>query len=1125
MKRAFIVLFLAAALVTVLVAARMGTQPRGVNAALRANNRGVAYMDRSEFAAAAMAFQQALAADPRLVTAQANLGIAYYAAAKAGPARSALEQALRQEPGNVRAHYVLALIDRNEGHYAAALRLMQFVVRRAPADPTANYFTGFFLLRLGRNRQAVVYLQRALAQNPDDVSALFNLANAYRAMGQQQRAMAYLQRFQKVRAESALNTATNLVYGNEGRFAKAVATVPANLRARPHPVPVKFVVATPAQTGIRFRDGGPATAQAPGAGVCVIDEGQPAGRPELFFVNADGKPALYKNLGGGRFQNVTAGSGLDLPMHGRGCAVGDYDNDGRPDIAVAEPHRILLFHNLGKGKFQEVGRQAGLAPDPKADYLAVAWVDLMANGHLDLLATNAAAQGRVRIWENLATGRFKNVSTASRIGQSPGAYSGLVATDFDNDRDIDLVLTRPHGAATIYSNLRTGAFAPLEPWRGDPAADARGVIALDYNKDGWMDLFFTRRDGPPVLLRNTGLRRFRPAPLPAVNRQLTDAWGATAIDFDNDGFLDIALVAQQDGHSVLKLYRNLGDGAFADATASTGLSRLKLRHPRSLVAVDWQGNGAPGLILTQAGGPPVLLRNVGGNANHSLLVTLRGLKDNKTGIGSKVTVRAAGLWQKEEIEAGSGYLGQNGSALLFGLGRQHADTVSMLWPTGVLQDEFPPAGSRQVLYHELNRAGGSCPILYSWNGRKFAFVDDIIGPGVIGEWTGPGQYDAPQPSECLKIPARDIALRDGGYSFRFTDQMQEVVYLDRARLMVVDHPAGVRVFTNDKWNPDGPAPAFHLWETANTRLPLAATAAPLAAGARPRNVLPQLRRGRYIAIRARGVFPGYVGLHALTLNLGRFPRGAKAELLLHGWTDYYFPGTTRIAYENHVATVAPRLQIPDGHGGWRTVLASMGAPAGLPRWMVVNLTPILRRRRNPAGDLRVRIVTNLAIYWNRILVAAGGAAPLRVNHLRASQARLSFLGFPAQTRDWPEAFNYQDVARDIGFRAPAGNYTRYGAVNALLAANDDRYVIMAPGDQIAFHFSARRLPPLPPGWRRTLFFCADGFTKGREFTTAYPNTVGPLPLQGRAYPPAPREPSLPVLRYRLQYNTRHIGRR
>ncbi|MGH9474168.1 MAG: hypothetical protein ACRD1M_15665, partial [Terriglobales bacterium] len=148
--------------------------------------------------------------------------------------------------------------------------------------------------------------------------------------------------------------------------------------------------------------------------------------------------------------------------------------------------------------------------------------------------------------------------------------------------------------------------------------------------------------------------------------------------------------------------------------------------------------------------------------------------------------------------------------------------------------------------------------------------------------------------------------------------------------------------------------------------------------------------------------------------------------------------------------------------------------------------------------------------------------PLRVTHLQPHTARLRWLGFPTQTRRWPEAFDYQRVAEDIGFRSPAGNYTRYGPVQKLLAAADNRYAIMAPGDEIAFWFSARALPPLPRGWTRTVFFCANGFTKGREFTTADPDTVGPLPLQNQPYPPPSGPVSLALLRYRLSYNTRHL---
>ncbi|HZT73517.1 MAG TPA: FG-GAP-like repeat-containing protein [Terriglobales bacterium] len=1096
-------------------------------AAVRANNRGVAYMDRSAFAQAAQEFTAALRLDPSLLEARTNLGIAYYAAGNDAAAEPVLEAALRHDSGDLRAHYVLGLIARNHGRYQAALDQFLYVVRREPRDKSANYFTGYTLLRLGRPADAIGYLNRALEADPNDVSALFNLANAYRAQHDMPRAMAYFKRFEQVRQSSPLNTAASLVYGDEGQLAMASATVPPGLRPAPRAQPVRFVDAT-AAAGVQFRSHTPT--RFPGPGACAFDaEGD--GRPDLFFVNGDGPPALYRNLGGGRFEDVTRAAGLEQPMHGLGCAVGDYDNDGRPDLLVTEAHHLLLFHNLGGGRFAEVAAQVGLAVPASAhpDFLAAAWIDLDHDGYLDIVVTDAAAGGRVHVFHNLGTGHFKDISASSRIGQSPASYQGLVATDFDNDRDIDVVLARANGPASIFSNLRNGAFAEVRPWAQAVTpliSGARAVLALDYNHDFWMDLFFTRIAGPPVLLGATGEKRFRPVPLPAANAGLSDGWGATALDYDNDGFADLAFIASRHGRQSLFLYRNLGDGTFADATAATGLDRIPLHDARTVLAVDWAGDGRPGLVVTQAGGPAILLRNVPSAAaapNRFLKVKLEGLKDNKLGIGSKVTVRAAGLAQKTEVEGGSGYLGENPPAQLFGLGGSGpADSVTIRWPTGVLQAELPPAGQSSVHYVELNRKGGSCPVLYSWNGRRFQFIDDITGPGVIGEWTGPGQYDSPQPSECLRLPAGSVVPRHGRLEFRFTDGMEEVIYLDRVGLMAVDHPAGIEVFDNDRWQPDGPPPAFRLWAVAHAHPPLAAT------DESGRDLLPYLlpgHPGRYTPIAARSPFPGYVGLHTLTLDLGDLRQAHTAQLLLHGWTDYYFPDTAWTAFYAGIPTVPPALQLPDGHGGWRTVVNSVGAPAGLPRWMVIDLTPWLGPRGALARrDARLRLRTNLAIYWDRALVSVDPPQPpLRVEHLRAASATLRWLGFPDQVASSPEVYDYDKVLQDVGFRAPAGNYTRYGDVRDLLAATDDRYAIMAPGDEVAVGFDASALPPLPPGWQRTYFFCADAFTKGRDFLDAHPDTVGPLPLHGLPYPTPPHNPvSVALLRYRLEYNTRHL---
>ncbi len=1171
----------------VCLAAPLAAAPAGsIRAAIHANNVGLAHMNRNEYPAARADFLQALRLAPGWTEARVNLGIAWFAAGKDVQAASILRGVLRAHPHDARSLYVLGLMDMNHGRFAAAAARFRGVLALEPRDPDANYFYAFSLFHQGKYRPAAEYYRRTLRENPRNLSALFGLATVYRQLNQPRLTEIYMRRFLQLRRASPLNQTVGVVYGKQGRLARVSGRVPAAERARPHPVPVHYVNAA-AQAGIVFRNRARHPAQFAGSGACVVDEGHP-GRPDLFFVNDRGAPAYFRNLGNGHFANVSARLGFNRTMRGLGCAVADYDNSGHPSIAVSEPHRVLLFRLNRAGHYVDVAAKVGIhAPGPN---LGLAFIDLMHNGWADLLVSGV---GRVRVFRNLATGHFQ-AWTGTDIGETPGDYAGLLGTDYNNDRAVDVVLTRLNAPPGIFANLRTGRFDPRQPWnrRHPPVASARGVIALDYNQNRRMDLFFTRPDGPPVLLRNTRAHRFRPVPLPASNARIQSEWGATALDFDNDGFVDLAFIGKRDGRERLFLYRNLGNGGFADVSRAAGLDAISLHHARTLLAADLFGDGAPALVITQAGGKALVLRNLGAAKNHSILIAAKGLKDNHLGLGDKITIYAGALRQKTEVEGGSGYLGQNPAAQLFGLGAEPAtDFVRILWPTGVDQDEFPKSAVASIT--ELNRAGGSCPMLYAWTGAHFRFLGDLIGPGVIGEWAGAGKFDTPAPSEYFKIAA-GLRPRHGFYDFRFTDQMEEVVYLDKVRLLAVDHPAAVHVFGNDRYQPQGRPAPFRWWQAARLRAPLAAR------DGHGRNLLPYLHGGRqYTPIYARSRYPGYVGTHSLILDFGDLRHIRHAQLLLHGWTDYYFPDQEWTARQAGIRDLPPALAVALGHGRWRTLIPSMGAPAGLPRTIVVNLDPYLRwlRRRR----LRLRIRTNLAIYWNRIQLSLNAPRlPLRITRLRAASARLRHLGYPLELaansvngrvgqqflslailkklpkampagrfragfllgpalindiklsasmsirnasgfgrtfakasapksksgRAAPPRYDYSRILQNIGYRQVGGNYTRYGDIRPLLARRDDEYAIMASGDEIALRFAAAALPPLPPGWKRTFFFYADGYTKGDDFLDAFPNRVGPLPLRRVAYPTPPHTP-IPyrVLEYRLRYNTRHIPSR
>ena len=232
-----------------------------------------------------------------------------------------------------------------------------------------------------------------------------------------------------------------------------------------------------------------------------------------------------------------------------------------------------------------------------------------------------------------------------------------------------------------------------------------------------------------------------------------------------------------------------------------------LKDPRNLIAVDIDNDGDSDLIVTQTGAPPLVLQNNGGNRNRSLRVTLKGFKDNHSAIGTKVEVHGENLRQKVEVVAPG--------PLLFGTGQSRADFVRMLWPTGVVQDEIPAERPR-VDYQELDRKGSSCPTLYSWDGTKFRFITDIIGPGVIGEWEAPGEWNASDTDEYVRLDAADAQPVDGVYRFKILSQMEEVTYLDALKLVAVDTPDSVDIYNNDRYQPVPPYPDFKLWQASGT---------------------------------------------------------------------------------------------------------------------------------------------------------------------------------------------------------------------------------------------------------------------------------------------------------------------
>ena len=240
----------------------------------------------------------------------------------------------------------------------------------------------------------------------------------------------------------------------------------------------------------------------------------------------------------------------------------------------------------------------------------------------------------------------------------------------------------------------------------------------------------------------------------------------------------------EEGKGEVRLFRNLGPDGFKDVTSDVGLDKIQLKNPRAVIAGDYDGDGATDLLITQNHGPAVLLRNEGGNKNNWLRLSFKGLADNKSAIGTKVEVFAGANRQKFEIAGSSGFLGQNATDIVVGLGQaKEADVVRMLWPSGVMQDEIQIAGLKDHSFLEMDRRGSSCPTLFAWDGTHYELIGDMLGAGVVGHWVGPDQRDIPRPTEYIKVPRNSIREKDGKLSFRFMEPLEEAVYLDQVKLL------------------------------------------------------------------------------------------------------------------------------------------------------------------------------------------------------------------------------------------------------------------------------------------------------------------------------------------------------
>lgn len=904
----------------------------------------------------------------------------------------------------------------NPGTHPQAVQEFQKALALAPDSARERLNLGLAYLANGQTAQGIAELERVQKQDPSLPHTWFNLGVQFKKSGDYDKALRQMEQFVKLVPSEAIG------HYNLGTLNKLADRTPDAVRLFEKAAELDPNLAAPHfQLFNLYRQAGRREDSA--AQLKLFQQAKE--NQSKSAVPEDVDWSFYSEI----YDPATPAPPSDLKpippkfaartlhTNAPGMLIVDVDNDGKPEV---------LPYN-------------GTAVDINND----GWTDVCVVG---------------------SDGPYLLVNAKGKLNSQPlpvtGKYSHCVALDYDRDYDQDLflfgernVLLRNQGEAGFAERTQDFPFVP------GVVLSAQVFRLIPDTKS--LDLIVTYQDRPAVLYRDRLAGQYETKPISDIPPGVSIL---QVLDVDADGSLDLVTADS--------VYLN-ANGQFTRKPRPPGLYAdfdnrgvLELHAPPVLPAAkayataDFNADGKLDVALLTLEGTIQLLTNQTQSAYLANRLALTGVKNMKLAPGAEVEVKAGVRYQKQLYP---------GYPLHFGLANYKTiDTVRITWPNGLIQNEANQVAGKPYTYKEAERLSGSCPQVWTWNGRDFQYVTDVLGVAPLGASDGEGSFFPTDHLEHIQLPA--LAERDGAYEIRLTEELAEVAYLDQIRLIAVDHPATTEVFLNEKFQ-SPPYPPLEVYSVRNRRPATRAANGVFTFAAPPPNPL----------------------------------------LILRGWTDWADGSQFRhFSQVPGKALAMPALDYQDSKGNWQTALPDLGLPAGKPKAFAV---------RVPAAR-EYRIRTNIDVTWSEVSLAEPDPRPIQQTEHTPQSASLQFRGFSRLLQTKPDLFAFANPAALSMWNPTPGRYTEYGDVSPLMTRSDDQFVIMGSGDELTLRYSARDFPPVPAGHRRSWILAVDGWAKDQDPNTAHSQSVEPLPFHAMPRYPYPSTVHHPGGDLHHRYNTR-----